>query len=185
MTKLLALSGSLRAGSFNTALVDTLADLAPDGVEVTRHPIGDLPLFDPDLSGPALAPVERLKAAITAADGVIIATPEYNYGVPGPLKNAIDWGSRPGYRSPFAGKPVAILGASGGGSGAVRAQGQLKQVLLGMIAQVFPFPEVAVTHAGDKIADGRVTDEATREVLTRFIGSFSKWAPQVPRPTQD
>ncbi|TNF28632.1 MAG: NAD(P)H-dependent oxidoreductase [Deltaproteobacteria bacterium] len=182
MTRLLALSGSLRAASTNTALLTTLAELAPTGVEVVQHGIGDLPLYNSDLTGPALAPVERLKAAITAADGVLIAVPEYNYGIPGPLKNAIDWASRPAYASPFAGKPVAILGASAGGSGAVRAQGQLKQVLLGMGSQVFAWPEVAVTFAGQKITDGVVTDETTRGFLERFVVAFAAWAPAVPNP---
>ena len=180
MTQLLALSGSLRAASSNTALLATLAELAPTGVTVTLHPIGDLPLYNDDLSGDALAPVERLKAAIAAAHGLVIATPEYNYGIPGPLKNALDWASRPGYRSVFVGKPTGIIGASGGGSGAIRAQGQLKQVMLGMLAQVFPWPEVAVTHAGGKIADGRVTDASTREHLERFVTAFAAWAPAVP-----
>ena len=170
MTTLLGFSGSLRKGSTNTALLRALQALAPEGVTLEIVDYREGPLYDADLGEPAI--VEAMKARVAAADGVIIATPEYNYGIPGPLKNVLDWLSRPAYRSGFAGKPVAILGAAPGTVGTARAQGQLKQVLLGMVAQVFPWPEVVVARSGERIADGVVTDAKTREVLGRMLEAF-------------
>lgn len=111
--RFLGLSGSLRAESTNAAVLRTLADLLPDGVSLDLYDYRDVPLYDPD--APELAPgVVRLRDAITAADAVVIATPEYNYSVPGVLKNAIDHASRPAYQSPFRNKPVGVLSASPG-----------------------------------------------------------------------
>ncbi|MCB9539703.1 MAG: NAD(P)H-dependent oxidoreductase [Myxococcales bacterium] len=172
---LLALSGSLRAASFNTALLRAAAEGAPDGVIVTLHDYRDVPLYDPDLGLPP--GVERLRAAISAADGLLIATPEFNYGIPGPLKNAIDWASRPAYRSPFAGKPVAVMSASPGPIGGARGLQQLKTVLLGMSAVVYPAPELAVGGVGEKIVEGRLVDAVTAERLARLVAGFAAWAP--------
>lgn len=179
---ILALSGSLRAASMNTALVATLEQLAPDGVHITRASI-DLPLYNEDLPAEARAPIDRLRGEISAADALIIATPEYNYSIPGPLKNAIDWASRPGYKSPFVGKPVGIVGASNSVVGTARAQAHLKQVLLAMLAQPFPSPEILVGQASSKIADGVVSDAPTRAFLERFLKAFVAWAKDVPAST--
>lgn len=178
--KILAISGSLRKASHNTAVVATLEELAPDSVTIERAEIGDLPLYNDDLDADAVPAVVRLKAQIRDADAVIIATPEYNYGVPGPLKNAIDWASRPGYKSVFASKPVGILGASGSTIGTARAHQQLKTILLGMLAQPFPYPEVLVAQAHAKIDGGVVTDRGTRDFLSKFLHAFVAWAPKVP-----
>jgi chromate reductase len=174
--KLIGISGSLRRRSYNAGLLDAVGELLPANTTLQRLDIR-LPLYDADLDVEGGPPdVAAFKAAIGAADAVLIATPEYNYGIPGPLKNAIDWASRPAYRSPFAGKKTAILGASISTVGTARAQGQLKQVLLGMAAEVFSHPEVLVATAKTKFdAEGRLTDEATREALGKMVTAFVAW----------
>lgn len=174
--KIAAIAGSLRKASFNRSLLDAAQELAPSGLDWLRPGIR-LPLYDADLDVDGGPPeVVAFKDAIATSDAVLIATPEYNYGIPGPLKNAIDWASRPAYRSVFAGKKTAIVGAAGSIVGTARAQGQLKQVLLGMAAEVFPYPEFLVGRAGGKFEDGRLTDEATRDLLAKMLQAFVTWA---------
>ncbi|MCA9653434.1 MAG: NAD(P)H-dependent oxidoreductase [Myxococcales bacterium] len=174
--KILGIPGSLRRASINRALLVSARALAPAGVELVIDDLRPIPMYDPDLDDPAaLAPVEAFKQRIAEADALLIATPEYNYGIPGVLKNAIDWASRPAYRSVFAGKPCAIVSASPSLMGGVRAQGQLKQVLLGMAAEVFPHPEFAVTQAGHKLHDGELGDEPTREHLAALLVALRAW----------
>jgi chromate reductase len=176
--EILGIAGSLREKSFNRALLDAAAMLLPPGATIARHDISGLPLYNADLDvEPALPVVAALKAAVRRADAVLIATPEYNFGIPGPLKNALDWASRPGFRSPFARKPVAIIGASGGAVGTARAQGQLKQVLLGLSAIPLPRAEFLAGNAPQKFdADGRLTDEPTRELLKAMLADFATFA---------
>ena len=116
-----------------------------------------------------------LKARIELADGLVIATPEYNYGIPGVLKNAIDWVSRPAFKSVLVGKPVAILGAAPGPVGTARAQPELRNVLFGTLAQVFPHPEVLVGLAGQRFADGALHDQATREIVGKMLERYVAW----------
>lgn len=173
--KIAAIAGSLRKASFNRSLLDAAEGLAPPAVVWSRLDIR-LPLYDADLDVDGGPPeVVAFKDAIAASDAVLIATPEYNYGIPGPLKNAIDWASRPAYRSVFAGKKTAIVGAAGSIVGTARAQGQLKQVLLGMAAEVFPYPELLVGGAGGKFDDGQLTDETTRDKLAEMLEVFAAW----------
>ena len=139
------IAGSLRRGSHNRGLIRAAVDLAPWSMRVTLHDIGDLPLFNADVE--ALGdpdPVRRLKEAIGAADALLIATPEYNRCVPGVLKNAIDWASRPARQSVLTNKPVAIMGASTGGGGTARAQAHLRDGLGYTNGLVLPQPEVLV-----------------------------------------
>ncbi len=172
---LLGLSGSLRAGSLNTALLRALAEEAPEGVALKIADLTAIPLYNADL-GEVVA-VEALKAEIAQADGLIIATPEYNYSVPGVLKNALDWASRPAYKSVFARKPVAVIGAAASVVGTARAQAHLKNILLGMLAEVYPTPELLVGGAHKLFdAEGRLTDDATREHLRRLLVGFVPWA---------
>jgi chromate reductase len=176
--KLLAIPGSLRRASLNRSLLVAAAELAPEGLEVELYDdLREIPLYDGDLDDDAHrpAPVEALKRRITEADAVLFGTPEYNYGIPGVLKNAIDWASRPGYRSPFRDKPVAMISASPSGVGGARVQGQLKQVLLGMVAEVFPWPELTVGGADKKLVDGRLVDEATGKLLRDFLAGMKAW----------
>lgn len=170
---ILALSGSLRQASTNTALLRAAAEAAPAGVTVTVYDYADVPLYNDELGVPAS--VESLKAAIAAADGVLIATPEYNYSLSGVLKNAIDWASRPAYRSPFHDKPTGVVSAAASFAGGARAQQHLKTILLGMGTPVFPWPEFLVGSAHQKFVDGRLTDEKTREFLSEYMTGFAAW----------
>jgi chromate reductase len=176
MIRVLAFSGSLRRGSFNTALLREAAERAPEGVSVTIHAIDDVPVFNEDvrLAGEPQS-VTRLKQAIRDADAVLIATPEYNGSISGVLKNALDWISRPMKDSPLKEKPVAILGA-GGGLGTVRAQDHLKYVLGILGAHAMVAPSVRVERAPTKFDEaGRLTDEATIERLPKLLGALRDW----------
>lgn len=171
--KILAISGSLRADSLNTCLLNAALSFLPENTDYKMLSI-DLPLYNEELDG-AEKPtaVVALKAAVAEADAILIATPEYNYGIPGGLKNALDWISRPAYKSPMVGKPVAIMSASMSPIGGARVQGQLKQVLMGMLADVYCAPEFLVPQA-QKIftATGALHDEDVAKKLTRFMGDF-------------
>lgn len=175
--KILAIPGSLRRASLNRALLVAAQELVPAGVTLVLDDLREIPLYDGDLDDDAHRPaaVEGLKRRIAEADAVLIATPEYNYGIPGVLKNAIDWASRPGYRSVFRDKPATMVSAATSVVGGARVQGQLKQVLLGMAAEVFPWPEVLVGGAHQKIVDGRLVDEATRTHLRELLVAFAAW----------
>lgn len=175
--KILGIPGSLRRASLNRALLSAAAELAPKGVELAIADLGPLPLFNVDLleGGQEVEAVEQFKGAIAACDAVLIATPEYNYGLPGVLKNALDWASRPAYRSVFAGKPVAVVSASPSAMGGVRAQAHLKLVLLGMASEVFPYPEFLVPAAHRKFEDGHLVDTDTREHLAKLLGNLVLW----------
>lgn len=173
----IGIAGSLRQGSFNRMLLHTAVELAPDGMRIDTFDLADVPLYNADLDADDRRPeaVRLLKQAIAAADGVLIASPEYNHSVPGVLQNTIDWASRPGMKSPLKGKPVAIMGASGGAIGTARGQQVLKLTLMSTLALVMPHPGVVVGHMRDKFADGRLVHEATREFLAQFLRDFAVW----------
>lgn len=176
--RVLGVAGSLRAGSINRALLRAAAELAPDGMDVDTFDLAGIPLYDGDLDRDGERPeaVERFKEAIA----LLIATPEYNYGVPGVLKNAIDWASRPAGRSPLAGKPVAGMGAAPGAIGTARAQEHLKLHLLATLSLVMPHPGVVVNHAAAKFdAEGRLTDETTSQFLQDFLAAFRDFVRRV------
>ncbi len=165
--KVLAISGSLRSSSYNTGLLRAAAEEAPDDVElVTWDELREIPPYDADEDvEPGPAAVEALRDAVRDADAVLFATPEYNSSVPGALKNALDWASRPLATNPFRNKPVAVIGSSTGMFGAVWAQAELRKVLGAMGARVAEV-EVAVGHAQDRFDEqGVLTDAATREGL--------------------
>jgi chromate reductase len=171
-----AISGSLRSGSYNTAALRAAAELAPEGISIVQEAIGDLPLYNEDVKGAGLPPsVIRLQHAIASADAVLIATPEYNYSVPGVLKNAIDWVSRTDPQ-PFADKPVAIMGASPGALGTARAQYDLRKMFVYLDAQVLNKPEVMISAAHTRFdADGKLTDEATRKFVASLLTALRDW----------
>ncbi|MDE2316921.1 MAG: NAD(P)H-dependent oxidoreductase [Xanthomonadaceae bacterium] len=173
---ILGISGSLRRASFNTVLLHAAQELLPAGVTLAVHDLHGLPLFDQDVEEQGdPAPVATLKDAVAQADALLLACPEYNGGITGVLKNAIDWISRPGIArssAPLAGKRACIVGASPGATGTVRAQDQLRLVLRRAGAVVEPQGEVLVFQAHTKIADGRLTDERTRELLARHLQNF-------------
>lgn len=172
----LGISGSLRKGSFNTAILRTAIELAPAGMKITPHEIREIPHYDEDVRSKGLPDVvQRFREAIAAADGVLIVTPEYNYSIPGVLKNAIDWASRPP-QQPFAGKPLAIMGASGGMGGTMRAQYHLRQVAVFLDMHVLNKPEVFVRNAGSLIdAEGKLNDDATKKVMGDQLVAFAAW----------
>lgn len=176
---ILGISGSLRAASWNTAALRAVAELLPEGHELELAEIGDLPLINQDLEqdGKYPAPVERLRAKILAADALLFATPEYNASIPAPLKNAIDWASRPA--NVFVGKPTAILGVSGGALGTSRAQYPLRQTLGVLSVQMLFQPEVFIGGAGQKFTDGKLTDQATRDFVAKMLTTFITFAERV------
>ena len=171
MKTILFFSGSLRAASSATAVVETVRDRLAGEVETSRFDIGALPHYNADLD-PLPETVVALKQAIAEADGLVIVTPEYNYSVPGVLKNAIDWASRPGYASVLRDKPVFVATVSGGALGGVRAQAHLKNILGGVLARTFVWQEVVVTNANAKVKDGRLADEATETFLMEAVNAF-------------
>lgn len=175
----LGLSGSFRAGSYNTALLRAAGQVAPDGLTLTVHDYTDVPFYNDDLDRPAA--VDRLNAAIDAADAVLLAVPEYNHSMPGVLKNAIDWASRPAYQSVFRDKPTGIVSAAKSFVGGARAQGHTRQILLGMGASPFPWPDLLVGQAHQRFdAEGALTDATTKKFLTEFMEGFAAFVEAHP-----
>lgn len=170
--------GSLRKGSFNKSLLTATAALAPAGTEFVILDIAALPLFNQDDEMTMPAAVKALKEAVKSADAVVFATPEYNYSVPGVLKNAIDWLSRPYGQNSLDGKPAAIIGTSSGLMGSSRAQYHLRQILgPGLNVQLLNRPEIIVTGAADKFdAKGELTDPKTKEKLSEMLTALVAWA---------
>jgi len=167
---ILGLAGSLRAGSLNAQLLRLAAEELPDGVELELFDgLGDIPAYDQDLDDLAPDSVAELKNAIAEADAILIATPEYNGSVPGFLKNALDWVSRPIAESPMRGKPVAVIGASPGQFGAIWAQRELKKVLGVMSARVLD-AELAVAKADGRL---QVADTELRDELRTVVGALA------------
>lgn len=174
--KVLGISGSLRKASYNTAILRACAGMMPAGMTLEIAEIGDLPLFNQDVFDAGLpAPVQRLRAAVSAADGVLIASPEYNFSLTPALKNAIDWASRPPNPC-FTDKPIAVFSASPGPMGGARVQYDLRRILGQLWGHVLPRPEVFIGSVAGKVdAQGRITDEATRKFLTELLAGFRDW----------
>lgn len=180
--KVVAISGSLREKSLNTAALRAAVGLAPEGMTIEAAAIGDLPLYNEDLREKGFPlPVARLRAELAAADALLFVTPEYNYSVPGVLKNAIDWASRPPDQ-PFDGKPVAVMGASPGALGSARAQYHLRQMLVYLNAHFVNRPEVMIGNATAKFDEaGQLTDEATKEFIRKLLEALKAWALRLQR----
>jgi chromate reductase len=179
--RILALAGSLRQGSYNRGLLRAAGELAPDWVKVQFFDIGTLPFFNEDLeaAGDPEA-VRHFKEAISRANAILIATPEYNGAVPGVLANAIDWASRPTGRSVLRNKPVAVMGAVLGRSGSANAQAALRGVLSRVGAIVVPDPQVLVPRAS-RLFDEQVNlrDEDTREEIRQLVEAVAHWCRRV------
>ncbi len=175
--KVLAFSGSLREKSYNTALVHEARRLAPAGMAIDVASIRDVPLYDADLeAGGFPAAVTTLSRKVQDADALLIATPEYNFSIPGVLKNVIDWLSRPPLDKALAGKPVAIVGA-GGRLGSARAQYHLRQVCGCLSMLPVPRPELFVLNAWEKFDEqGRLKDEAVARQVTELLTALADWA---------
>ena len=176
--KVLGIAGSLREGSYNRALLRAARDLAPEGLEIRIFErLADIPLYNEDVRAHGdPEPVVALKEAIRRADALLWAAPEYNYSIPGVLKNAIDWASRPPKDSPLNGKPVAIMGATSGLWGTVRSQMHLRQVCVFTNMHPLNKPQVLVARAASKFDDdGHLTDETTRRFVRELLVALVEW----------
>ncbi len=175
--KVLGICGSLCKGSFNMMALRVAQGLAPSGMKIDIADIGAFPPYNEDVKAQGFPPaVQTFRDQIAAADALLIATPEYNYSVSGVLKNAIDWGSRPP-NQPFDGKPIAIMGASGGVLGTARAQYHLRQICV--FLNMFPVnkPEVMIPQAQNRFdAQGNLTDEMAKGLIKQLLESLQAWA---------
>jgi chromate reductase len=175
--RVLGVAGSLRKASFNRALLRAAVELAPATLRIETFELDAVPLYNGDVEAAGdPAGVAAFKQAIVAADAVLFVTPEYNHGVPGVMKNAVDWASRPPRGAALAGKPVGIVGASPGMTGSARGQSQLRQAFEFTDSYCMPQPEVLVFRAHEKFdAAGVLTDEATRAHLGGYLSAFEAW----------
>ena len=173
--KLLAITGALRKDSYNTQLLRAVKELAPPEMAMEIVTLHGVPLYDGDEEDKHGVPasVKALQDKVREADGVIISTPEYNFSVPGVLKNGLDWMSRSG--NPFKWKRVGVMGASEGPIGTARSQYHLRQNLVGLEAITMPKPEIFVALAPTKFADGKLTDETTRKLIGTWLAAFKAW----------
>ena len=174
--RVLAFAGSLRAGSFNKALLRAARRVAPDDIEIEITDLAGIPLYDADLEQQGdPRSVTEFKERIERGDGLLIATPEYQHSISGVLKNALDWASRPPDGAPITGKPVAILGATTGGFGTARAQDHLRTVLAYNACPTVKRPEVLVSRVRQKVdEEGEITDETTLEFVEELLVSLRK-----------
>lgn len=174
---LLGISGSLRKGSYNTLLLKAAVTMMENRAPMTVFGLTDIPFYNADVDGSEKpAPVQRLLDAISSADGLLIATPEYNYSIPGVLKNAIDWASRPAFNSVLLNKPAAIISASQSTLGGVRAQVHLRDVLAATLTPVFPSPDFFLPTAQNAFNEaGELVDETFRRRLQRYLDNYLVW----------
>src|ERR671938_987449 len=174
--KVLGFAGSLRRGSYNKALLRAAVDLAPAEVQLEIFDLEGIPPFNQDVEQNMPDKVKEFKMKIREADGILIATPEYNFSMPGVLKNAIDWASRPYGDNPFDGKPVATMSASIGMLGGARAQYHLRQMFVFLNMYPINRPEVMVPFAQDKFnANGKLVDDNTKRFLGQLLENLTKW----------
>jgi chromate reductase len=175
--RVVGFAGSLRRASYNRGLIRAAAELAPPGIVVDVFDLSDLPLYNQDVEDAGEpAAVVAFKQAIERSDAMLVATPEYNHGIPGVLKNALDWASRPRVTSPLRDKAVAVLGASPGYGSTARAQAQLRDAFVFTGACVMPLPELLVGSAGQHFDDdGNLTDEALRTSLVELVEALQAW----------
>jgi chromate reductase len=175
--RILGLAGSLRRASYNRGLIRAASEAAPSGLVIETFDLADVPMYNQDVEDAGEpGPVVALKHAIAEADALLVATPEYNHGVPGVLKNAIDWASRPRLTSPLRDKSVAVMGASPGRGSTARAQAQLRDAFVFTGACVMPLPELLVGTAASRFDDdGNVTDPELRESLIELTEALRQW----------
>lgn len=180
--KILGIVGSLRKGSYNRFALKAAQELVPDGAVLDLIELHGIPVFDQDNEMTMPATVLEFKRRILAADAILFATPEYNYSVPGGLKNAIDWASRPYGESAWLDKPAAVMGASVGNLGTARAQYHLRQILVAQNMPMVNQPEVMIGNAALRFDQaGRLTDEATRQFIQKLLGALVQLAKSARR----
>lgn len=178
--KILGIAGSLRRASYNRATLRVARQLVPDGAELEIFELDGIPAFNQDDEGQPPAKVTELKKRVRAADAILFVTPEYNYSIPGVLKNAIDWASRPYGDSAWAGKPVAMMGASIGTLGTARAQYHLRQVFVFLNMYPLNQPEVMIANATERFdADGNLIDEKTKDLIRQLLQGLVAWTRQL------
>lgn len=183
LLRILGIAGSLRRQSYNRAALRAAAQLVPDGVTLEIFELDGIPVFNQDEENNLPATVAELKRRIREVDAVLIVTPEYNYSIPGVLKNAIDWASRPHGDSAWSGKPAAIMGASPGRIGTARAQYHLRQVLVSLNVLTMNQPEVMIASAAEQFdAEGNLTDAATKEHIRKLLQALADWTRRVATP---
>jgi chromate reductase, NAD(P)H dehydrogenase (quinone) len=178
--RILGIAGSLRKASYNRAALRAAQQLAPAGTEVEIFELGGIPPFSEDDERNPPARVTEFKEKIRAADAILFVTPEYNYSVPGVLKNAIDWASRPYGDSAWDGKPAAIMGASVGLFGTARAQYHLRQIFVFLNMHAVNRPEVMIGNASQRFDEqGNLTDETSRDLIRQLLQNLGDWARQL------
>lgn len=178
---ILGISGSLRAGSYNTLLLKNAATMLESPHEMTLHDLENIPFYNEDVENKQRPPaVEELLDAIEQADAVLFATPEYNHSVPGVLKNAIDWASRPAFKSVLVGKPAGILSAAMSPVGGARVQMHLKDVLASTLTPVYSAPDYLLPLAQKAFSDkGELSDETAARRLRRYVSGFIDWVDSI------
>lgn len=180
--QVLGIAGSLRKGSYNKLVLRAAMELKPAGMDIESFDIAPIPSFNDDLREQGYPPVvQELREKIRAADALLFVTPEYNYSVPGVLKNAIDWASRPPSQ-PFDDKPTAIMGASTGRLGTARAQYHLRQIAVFVNMHVLNRPEVMISGAANAFdASGRLVDEGARKLIAELLVNLADWTVRFKR----
>jgi chromate reductase, NAD(P)H dehydrogenase (quinone) len=177
---ILGIAGSLRRGSYNRAALRAACELVPDNAKLDIFELDGIPCFNQDDELQPPAKIIELKARVRAADAILFVTPEYNYSIPGVLKNAIDWASRPYGDSAWSGKPVAVMGASIGMFGTARAQYHLRQVFVFLDMHPLNQPEVMIARAAERFdADGNLTDEKTKDLVRQLLQDLVAWTWQL------
>jgi len=184
--RILGVCGSLRAHSYNRTALNAAVELAPAGLTFDLFTPKDIPLFNQDQETSPPASVLDFKNKVRTADALLFVTPEYNHSVAGVLKNAIDWGSQPPAENVWKGKPAAIMGASAGPLGTVRAQVHLRQILWGLNVFVLPQPEVLIANAATRFDEhGNLTDEKTREFVGLLMRNLVDWTRRIQQSLAD
>jgi chromate reductase len=183
LVRILGIAGSLRRQSYNRGALRAAQQLVPEGATLDVFDLDGIPGFNQDEEQNPPDKVVELKRRIREADAILFVTPEYNYSIPGVLKNAIDWASRPYGESAWNGKPVAIMGASIGGIATARAQYHLRQIMV--FLNMFPLnqPEVMIGNATERFdADGNLTDETTRDYMRKLLQNLVEWTRRIQQP---
>jgi chromate reductase len=184
-TTILGIAGSLRKASYNRGALRAAQQLAPAGAQIEIFDLDGIPPYNQDDDARPPEKVTQFKNQIRAADAILICTPEYNYSIPGVLKNAIDWASRPYGDSVWDGKPVAIMGAAAGMLGTARAQYHLRQVFVTLNMYPLNKPEVMIANASERFDEqGNLTDQKTREHIKKLVEALVKWTQQLQKARQ-